>query len=69
MKSSCRIPATLSRNWPKDSLVCPIDRVASLATYPQAKKKNSIRQQCAHRLELQAGLSAVPDRHDLKLSE
>jgi hypothetical protein len=65
-ETSCRIPASLSRTWPKDSLLCPIDRVASTATYPQAGRGSLFISHVPIAWIPHGGSSTIPDRNDMK---
>jgi hypothetical protein len=67
--TSCPIPESLSRSWPKDSLLCPIDRIASVADHQQAGIGILFVRNVHNAKNLGKGLSTNPDRHDLKFSK
>jgi hypothetical protein len=66
-ETSCRIPASLSRPWPKDSLLCPIDRVASVASHRQAGRGSLFAINVHIAWIPHKGVSTIPVRQDMKL--
>jgi hypothetical protein len=65
-ETSCRISASMSRTWPKDSLLCPIDRIASVAAHRQAGRGSLWVSHVPIAWIPHEVLTTIPDRHDLK---